>query len=167
VAHSLLQDILQKSFPDAAGYKKYWAANKGLTLQQRWYRQLADDQAGVDAWNESASLIVRPSNVKYISGWWETSPKEKAGLSGESLRTNTGPSILAPFNPSVSELLAKRAIEIFPKNFADAGASTALDWAGNFARILAMWDGAAARPVLKEQMRRCIEASSQPNVPME
>jgi hypothetical protein len=158
VARAILQDILHKSFPDADGFRRYWAVNKGLSLQQRWYHQLADDSAGVGAWVEATSWIVLPSNVSFISGAQVTTENPKAGLTGESLRTNT--------NPTVAELFAKRARETFPVRLGEPDTTSKLENAGGFARALAIWAGPAANELLAWQMRRCIEFSTLSNAPV-
>ena len=40
----------------------YWNKNKGVPLEERWYRTLADDKAGPKQWLEAAHEIIRPSD---------------------------------------------------------------------------------------------------------
>src|SRR5208282_5876521 len=71
----------------------YWERNRAIPLVERWYRSLADDDAGDAAWLEAAGNIIQPENVRTVPGGGaftvtETSP-DKAGTRprfwGESL----------------------------------------------------------------------------------
>lgn len=72
---------------EAARLREWWQRYGKMSEAERWYRTLADDTAGKDAWTDAAwHLTLRGADGRYA---------------GEPLRGKS--------NPSVSELLVKRA----------------------------------------------------------
>ncbi len=124
---------------------------KGVPVEQRWYRTLADDSAKPEAWLDAAERITQPTNVTvYPSSMVFTtsvttapSPGKAPALRGETLRKETA--------PSVSSLMARRAASM-----KDVGRSCAM------ALDLARWDAHAALPTLARETRRAVAASRGP-----
>lgn len=46
--------------------RDYWAKGKGVPIEERVFRELADDAAGADTWLAAAAKIAQPSNVRII-----------------------------------------------------------------------------------------------------
>lgn len=109
-AKSALQQIMHAEFRDGAKeIRAYWKQNKGLKLEDRWYATLQDDRVGAERWAEAAGNITQPDNVVGVprTGYSRINPaptNQPVHMRGESLRGKT--------NPSVSELLARRALEV-------------------------------------------------------
>lgn len=60
--------------------RAYWRKNQGVTLTERWYRTLGDDQASAEEWLQAAQNIVRPVDVEVepsspAGGGWTTIPR--------------------------------------------------------------------------------------------
>jgi hypothetical protein len=147
-AHNGLLAILQANFGSAAEMRAYWRRYGGLKLQDRWYEILKDEAAGMSRWLEAAALIVQPASHWSIPGAGYSTERQVATnlpvpLRGESLRNKT--------DPSVADLLARRALEIPATNFA----AYDLPAASEMGLRLAKWDADAARPVLKKLAERC------------
>jgi hypothetical protein len=135
-----------------AAIRDAWEKNKDLPLAERWYRTLADDRAKPDQWLFSAGNIVKPTDYhrRHGSGWTIVPPRPKPGevvapLEGDSLRGKT--------NPSVADLMAKRAIELTRSKAGQFPDLTLEREAHDMALILARWDRSAAIPVLHEQFQ--------------
>ena len=129
--------------------RAYWQQNKGKSKWDITFDLLNDDHADPKQWLKAASDIVQKSNVISSPGsmFGEGSfmsrplkPGEVAGMSGESLRGRT--------NPSVSDLLLKRlkAFEELTKNQDELRFRPAC----NLALALADWDGKAHLDDLRE-----------------
>lgn len=113
----------------AAGARACWRKAKGVPIEGRWYRALADDGAGPDRWLRAAWHMV------------ESTPAGAAR--GEPLRGRAG--------PTVAGLMARRAGDLARRPAAagaDPGAATRM------ALLLARWDAAAAVPTLRFRMTR-------------
>ena len=48
--------------------RAYWEKNRAVPLVERWYRTLADDDAGPAEWLQAAGNIVQPENVSVVPG---------------------------------------------------------------------------------------------------
>jgi hypothetical protein len=148
-ARAALQAILHASFGGGAPeMRAYWLKYKSLTLEDRWYAILADDTAGAGRWREAAANITQPENITTYPGtMWSVehpaSTNAPTRLRGEPLRGKA--------NPSVSELLSRRAVEVPPSNPGayDLGAGCELGLR------LAAWDPSAAVLVAGILMERC------------
>jgi hypothetical protein len=141
----------------AAAMRAFWVQNRAITLEERWYRALRDDSAGTDRWLEAAAGIVQPAGENgppYTGRVYALNPL-KAGevpaLKGDPLRSRHG--------PSVSELMARRVMDILrtanPLPNPDIGLIRACELAMAFAR----WDESAALPTLKLLTETCRERS--------
>ncbi|MGD1086365.1 MAG: hypothetical protein ABSA47_16635 [Verrucomicrobiota bacterium] len=141
-----LQDILHAGFGGgAAEIRAYWNLNKGLKLEDRWYAILKDDSAG-DRWLEAAGNITQPENVTTTAGGWTATRQVPTNtpipLRGEILRSKS--------NPSVTELMARRALEVPPGSAGNYDLSTGC----RMGLCLVAWDATAAEPVAKTLVKR-------------
>lgn len=146
-ANVALQSILQAGFSGGAKeMRAYWDKYKNLKLEDRWYAILDDDQAG-SRWGEAAARIMQPVNVTSYPGGLsmvKTVPTNATvPLRGQILRSK--------LNPSVSELMSRRALE-FPKDNPNAYDISAACQMGLY---LAAWDAQAAGPVVTTLSKRC------------
>ena len=128
--------------------RAYWNKYKGLKLEDRWYAILNDDAAGVGRWKEAAANITQPENLTTYPGTGfreeRTAPTNvPVRLRGEQLRGKS--------NPSVAELLARRAIEIPAANPGAYDLSVGCE----LGLRLAAWDPPSALPVARLLMERC------------
>jgi hypothetical protein len=126
----------------AAELRAYWKKYKGLSPAERRYRILADDASDPNRWSQAAAWIVQPTNehLSLDEQWVVTDdlpPGQAPTMRGEALRGKK--------NPSVSDLMAKRAT-------GPGHVDMALD--------LATWDIRAARPVLRAQIENLKAAES-------
>ena len=151
-----LLSILRAGFSDdAPEIRAYWNKYKDLKLEDRWYAIL-DDDAAAARWGEAAANIVQPENVRRFPGGLSISKpaptNAPARMNGEILRAKT--------NPSVSELMARRALEV-PTNNVNAYDISA---SCQMALYLAAWDSSASLPVariLSERARSVMKYSGQ------
>jgi hypothetical protein len=145
-----VQAILHADFGrNISEIRAYWNKYKGLKLEDRWYAILQDDSAGMGRWLEAAGNITQPDNVTTFpgTGFSQERPaptNAPVRLRGEVLRSKS--------NPSVTALLARRALEISPS---DPGAYD-LSAACELGLRLAAWDPPAALPVTKTLTERCL-----------
>ena len=138
--------ILRAGFhDDAPEIRAYWDKYKNLKLEDRWYAILDDDSAAV-RWGEAAANIVQPENIQMYPGGLSISKPAPTNvpvpMDGEILRAKT--------NPSVTELMARRALEV-PTNNVNAYDISA---GCQMALYLAAWDSAASLPVARKLSRR-------------
>ena len=153
-----VKSILQAGFSDGtAEIRVYWDKYKGMKLEDRWYAILNDDTAG-GRWGEAASDITQPENVAtFPRGFSIIKPaptNAPVRMRGEILRTKS--------NPSVAELMARRALDVPANNPNTYDLSTACQ----IGLDLAAWDSQAAVPVAKALVKRCrtvLEYSDQQN----
>ena len=157
-ARVALLSILQAGFGDGTvEIRAYWNKYKGMKLEDRWYAILEDDAAR-NRWLEAAANITQPENVRrYPGGFSMGKPaptNAPARMNGEILRPKS--------NPSVSELMARRALEVPADNPNAYDLSTACQ----MGLVLVAWDSRAAEPVAKTLLKRCrtvLEYSDQQN----
>jgi hypothetical protein len=129
----------------AAKIRAYWDKYGKLTLPQRWFETLGDDQASPEQWREAVANIVQSSDVTVMAGssfmggsvsYPPRKPGDNPPLRGEPLRNLT--------SPSVSDLLIRR-LHVAEQNLdAKAGDdewNKNLGVADQLARALADWDG--------------------------
>ncbi len=138
----------------AQSLRAYWLKNRAITLPDRWYAILRDDAAGQDRWFAAAGGIVQsrnddslPSFGTFISGTRPRRP-DAPPMKGEPLRSRR--------DPSVSELLARRATELARTANPLQMPDIALVRACELALVLDRWDGQAALPVLPMLMTQCL-----------
>ena len=120
--------------------REYWQKARGTTPMERWYLTMADDAAGVKAWQQAAKEIVRPNNVRNLGNgrttWTPLKPGEVAPMAGEPLRAKT--------DPTLSELWVKRAAQMRPDDEHISAHVFDLTYSCEFVANLARWDRAAA-----------------------
>jgi hypothetical protein len=162
-ARAALQQLLQVQFRSAPEFRAYWRANKGTKLEDRWYATLKDDSASIGEWLQAARNIVQPDSIIGVAGsghYMEkpVEPGQKPKMRGEVLRSKQ--------NPSVSELLVKRA------EGSAAQASKLDQFMGvealrngcEFVALLSAWDPtASAVPAARSMMSRAIQLFADPN----
>ena len=140
-----LKSILQANFSSVAEMRAYWDKYKNLKTEDRWFAILQDDSARA-RWQEAANNIVQPENITHFPGGLTVTRPAPTNapvrLRGEPLRSR--------FNPSVTELLSRRALE----HPADDDASYDLSACCQFAECLAKWDASAALEVARTLSQR-------------
>jgi hypothetical protein len=149
-ARVAIETILQAGFGGGATeIRAYWNKYKGFGLDERCYEILKDDSAGA-RWLEAAAHIVQPETVTTYPGGFSTSRPAPTNapirLRGEALRSKS--------DPSVAEIMTRRALEV-PANNPNAYSLSA---ACDMGLRLAEWDSAAAAPVVKVLAERCSTA---------
>jgi hypothetical protein len=128
-----------------AAIRAYWDQNKGMKLEDRWYMALKDDSAA-DRWREAAANITAPADWGGHGAAWVYNlniPRDRSTpMSGEALRPKS--------NPTVTELLTKRALEVPAGNPEQYDTSTACQ----IGLCLMAWDAKAALPAAKTLVKR-------------
>jgi hypothetical protein len=156
-ARAALQHLLQVQFRTAPEFRSYWKTNRGIKIQDRWYATLADDRAGMEQWLQAARNILQLDNVSGVPGLgrYTTAPLEPGQtptFRGESLRGRQ--------NPSVSELLLKRANDAATeaRKLDQHMAVMAVRNGTELTALLSQWaDPATAVPPARALARRSIE----------
>ena len=128
----------------------YWRDARGVPLVERWYRKLADDAAGPAAWLEAAGLIAEPENVEVLAAGGPFVVTETRALPPGTAPRLRGEPLREGHEPTVSELMLRRARTIASR---PAGDDPDLSALRQIASALAAWDAAAAVPVLREATR--------------
>ena len=145
-AHAALRAILQTDLPTAAAWRAYWRRFGGMRIEERWFTLLQDDQAGMSNWLEVSKCITRPVDVPASLYPYARSlllpPTNPPPLIGEWLR--------AKVHPTLSEVLARRALEVVPTNASGYDFSLACQ----IGLTLARWDLSAAGPVATKLIQR-------------
>ncbi len=142
-AQTALQAILHAQFRGGAPeIRGHWKKFKGMKLEDRWYATLRDDSEGMSRWLEAAGNITQPENIHSFPGTGFSTRQPvptntPVRLGGEMLRSKT--------NPTVSELMSRRATEVSSDDPAtyDVAASCEMGLR------LASWDPNAAAPAAK------------------
>ncbi len=122
---------------EATRFRTYWQRYGSVTETERWYRTLADDAAGKEAWIHAAERVVGHSEIQ--------------PLPGESLHTKT--------LPTVSELLVIRA-EGFARDRSNWHNSNQGFHQGDTVRFIktsVKWEAVPMLPVAKKLMDSIIE----------
>jgi hypothetical protein len=143
--------------------RTYWEKNHALSLNERCYRDLRDDSAGRDpwAWVGAAGGLVALKDERALpyvySNYEYTTHRVRLGrpLGGEEMRSRR--------DPSVSELMARRALEIARSDPRTTVPNTVLTTACALAIRFDLWDEKAALPVIRELMRLAREVIAQRN----
>ncbi len=151
-AWSALAGIFGTTELKGSEMRAYWKKYKGRPTGEQWYGTLADDKADPKQWLDAADHIVSAPDETFGPSGFRRMHTPKLGevmpLSGEPLRKKSA--------PSVSELMARRVPTMAAQ---DNGWLFAQTNAADMALYLHRWDAAAAIPVLREQMQRCMAAS--------
>lgn len=128
----------------ATELRAYWKQWRGVPMEEKWYRILADDKATHAQWQSAAASIVQPTNVTVVPGSMvfttttTTSGGPPPALRGESLRAKS--------SPTVTDLLKRRVADM--KDEPQAACEVAI--------ALGTWDGRAATATLAAQMKTAI-----------
>lgn len=133
----------------AAAVRAYWDRYKDIPPAERWYRTLADDQATPAQWQEAADEIVRPANETPLGDGailWRPQPGVVFPLRGESLRGRSA--------PSVSQLMARRVLQIAASDRQRPWIGVNAHSATRMALDAARWDARASVPALRAQSAR-------------
>jgi len=137
--------------------RAHWERFRGVSLAERWYQILADDEMHPKQWLQAAVGVVRPADVRVYPGGTfsggiivhsDRKRGEEPGLRGEVLRAKT--------DPSVTALMAKRAADLGLEG--DGRPSSATDrmrTSCDMALHLAKWDPAGAVPTLRDLSGTC------------
>ena len=134
---------------DVKGLRAYWKANAGKSLPDRWFDTLADDKAGWRRWEEAAQRLFDGKNVTR-QGMWTTMPPDQGPINAEGVRARR--------DPSLSDLLARRALDVVDRNDEGIGGPLMFTTGIRLGLDLAQWDPPRAIPVLRDLTRRSIEA---------
>lgn len=134
----------------AAEIRNYWERTRGVEVVERYFRALADDSATPAQWLDAAEALAQRSDVHGRRGLYMT-PLRRGGklpaLRGEPLRGRT--------NPSLTELLARRARDLDPPDAAPVS-NRDVSRANRMAKFLAVWDPSGAQPTLAKRVARSI-----------
>ena len=134
---------------DVKGLRAYWKANAGKSLPDRWFDTLADDAAGWRRWEDAAQRLFDGRNVQR-QGTWTTVPPDEGPINAEGVRARR--------DPSLSDLLARRALDVVDRNNDGLGGPLMYTTGIRLGLDLAQWDPPRAIPVLRDLTRRSIEA---------
>jgi hypothetical protein len=137
----------------AAGkFRAYWKNVKGLSLEESWYRVLADDNSPAEKWLDAAKNITLHSNQSgdYFSATSDVRPKpdQRPTLHGDSLRDGRRPSVTDLMVRRIDTLAARKPPSDFSVEVPPQHACT-------LASYLAEWDAKAAMPVLRRLTGQC------------
>lgn len=136
--------------------RAWWSKNRDNSVTGRWIATLADDAAGSHKWEEAAERITESINITHI-GPFSTMGSATGPMKGEPARHLS--------NPSVSDLLARRAIQLVGVGEVhDTGKLFDVQIGAQIARHLAHWDPVAAQPVLKVVSKRLLELMRSPGL---
>lgn len=139
----------------------YWEKNRAVPLVERWYRTLADDQAGGKAWLEAAGSIIRPENVRLIAGGGAFTVTEASPLARGERPVMRGEALRRGHEPTVAALMALR-VETMLKT--PEGQRFEMMDSCRMATMLLEWDPAAALPTLRDLTRICRDRYAVPAV---
>jgi hypothetical protein len=122
----------------------FWTKNRTLSLSERWYRTLRDDSSGYDRWSEAAASIVQPT-VQV----GPAVPGNRVRALGSSVAPMKGEELRTGRDPSVSELLARRVLQVARAPRQRTVPDIELERACGLALLLDRWDPRAALPVIR------------------
>lgn len=154
-ARTALQSLLSVSLTaetraeEAAAYRSYWLKTKGLSMEERWMKELENESAGMQRWTDAVKNLFLRSNSTRIGQWVTTAPitpgEPEPKLKAEVLRKKV--------NPSLSELLARRS-----RRFLTAESKGVFDYiySLHFSLYLYQWDPEAALPLLQTSVKATI-----------
>ncbi len=124
---TMREGSLDKRRALAAQIRQYLKEYGGLSLEERWYRILSNDDASADQWLEAVEFIVQ---------------------SGEALRIKA--------NPTVSELLIRRMRDLAQRGGHESS-QLAMQKVVTLALALGTWDGRANNIELRRLMSTLVE----------
>lgn len=129
---------------DAPRVKALWAKWKSLSIAERRFEVLENDELGPQQWLNAAQRLTDAVDVKRgLEGavWPPNQGKPGSPMRGESLRSKT--------NPSLSELMATRAAQMMPRAWSSERDLVAAEDAVKLAQCLAKWDAKGSQQVFK------------------
>ena len=103
----------QRKMMKIEAIRAFWMRYRGVTLPERWYRQLADDEAP-RGWLEAAEAIV--SQKAMSRAQWRVAEPEPLPGAPQPRRHMLGESLREKAHPSVAELMARRTQELNEPN---------------------------------------------------
>ena len=136
---------------DAKALRTYWEANRGKTVPERWFATLADDNAGWRRWEEAERRLFDPQGTRRmgVTSQWPLEGKPYA----EALRDRK--------DPSLSDLLERRAFDILDRNDEGLGGPRLLYESLRIATDLAAWDPPRSIGPIRKLTRRTLDALSE------
>lgn len=149
-AQAALDEILNVRFDTTLEYRAYWEKYQAMEPAERWYQTLKDDQAGRKQWMQAAENFLQRTDGK-VTYHWKCTPLPDA--------TNKFRYIAFDFHakkdPSVSELMSQRALEIAPTNFTSTEDCWKFDDAANLGLMMTEWDPQCAKSALPKIIDHC------------
>ena len=137
----------------AATARAYADRFRDVAPEEQWFQILADDRADPRQWHEVVGKIVAPVVPVPSSHRRENLPYRTPRVAYGEKIARAGDSLRGKRSPSVADLIARR-VEALSRPDADF---PGMSQAGKLATDLAQWDPEAARPVLAELARRCLD----------
>lgn len=158
-AYAALRGILQvdqlpmgsDGRPSIEAIRKFFAENKGKSPTDLWFDTLADDHAGWRRWTEAVDRLFDPVGAQR-NGFWIRDGKPGGPIKAEALRSRT--------NPSLSDLLDKRAREITFQNDEQLPPRMMLMTTLPIAVRLQRWDAPRSLPLLKDLTKAALTEMS-------
>ena len=143
--------------PSIEQLRAQWNQIHGLTPPEVWVHTLTDDHVDTQAWAAAATLIVDRVGTNR-AGWSYTVPNAEPGhplpMQGEILRSRR--------NPSVSDLMTRRAADLTHWTTGNSGHWFEVGDALKIALNLITWDRAAALPALQVSSRAILTGGGFP-----
>lgn len=136
-----------------AALRAFWNETKRMTPPERWMKVLETDGMEPRQWMEAAQRLVDPATTERHGAWITITRKSdgSAPMKGEPVRERQ--------SPSVSELLAKRALEVATLNGENnSNQGFQLSNAIDLGLDLAKWDLTRAVPTLRDLSGRVFDA---------
>jgi protocatechuate 3,4-dioxygenase beta subunit len=139
--------------------REFWRKNRGVPLGERFYRDLADDDAAPLRWVEAAAGLVAPADDEGVPAVnWVTLDRPNRAAPG---RPRHGDEVKDRV-PTVSDLLAQRAAELAGNDQARTIPDQGLIRASKLGLLFVSWDERAALPTIKRLREKNVERSKDP-----
>ncbi len=132
----------QVSIPEAAVLRTAWQKAGRLTEPERWVEVLKDDQAGEKNWLAAGLYLTKPADEIHHGDSYTISASPDGPMTGEALRRDR--------LELVSQLMAKRAVEMAKVHGVTTGDMFECNDALQLANAEAKWDPAHALQCLKD-----------------
>ncbi len=131
--------------------RKAWNDSARLTEPERWLQVLRDDSAGERLWLSAGKYLVKPEDEIHDGDSYTPSKNPNGPMSGASLRTQ--------HLSEVSQLMAKRAVEIASVHTNSTGDVFACNDALQLAHCLVKWDPAGSLDCLKDVCAKSLQTA--------
>lgn len=138
--------------PSVAQLRVWWDQNKSRSGPERWMAVLEDDTANYQRWEEAAGRLTEDVSIQHLGqGSYRGNPGDAPKqLKGEPARAKT--------NPSVTDLLSKRAIQLAGSGEIENSNDLFKAAVGaRMAKMLGRWDPAHALPTMRKVSDRSYE----------